>query len=67
MGKTFRELIYDYGGGTPDDRPVKAIMSAGASSSLIVATDDALDTPMDYESVPKVGGSARLSLGDRDR
>ncbi len=31
-------------------------MSAGASSTLIVANDEALDTPMDYESVPKVGG-----------
>lgn len=57
LGKTYRELIYEFGGGTPDDRPVKAIMSAGASSSLIVANDAALDTPMDYESVPKVGGS----------
>ncbi len=57
LGKTYRELIYEYGGGTPGDRPVKAIMSAGASSSLIVANDAALDTPMDYESVPKVGGS----------
>jgi NADH-quinone oxidoreductase subunit F len=31
-------------------------MSAGASSALIVANDQALDTPMDYESVPGVGG-----------
>jgi NADH-quinone oxidoreductase subunit F len=32
-------------------------MAAGASSSLIVANDEALDTPMDYESVPNVGGA----------
>ena len=31
-------------------------MSAGASSALIVGNDAALDTPMDYESVPNVGG-----------
>jgi NADH-quinone oxidoreductase subunit F len=31
-------------------------MSAGASSALIVANDQALDTHMDYESVPAVGG-----------
>lgn len=57
LGRTFRELIYEHGGGIPDDRPIKAIMAAGASSSLIVADDIALDTPMDYESVPSVGGA----------
>lgn len=56
LGTTFRELIYEHGGGIIDDRPIKAIMAAGASSTLIVANDEALDTPMDYESVPKVGG-----------
>ncbi len=39
LGTTFRELIYDHGGGIPDGRKIKAIMPAGASSSLIVATD----------------------------
>ena len=57
LGTTFRELIYEHGGGIIDGRPVKAIMAAGASSALIVANDEALDTAMDYESVPKVGGS----------
>lgn len=57
LGKTFRELIFEHGGGIPGEHAIKAIMAAGASSSLIIATDEALDTPMDYESVPKVGGS----------
>jgi len=57
MGTTFRELIFDHGGGIPNERKIKAIMPAGASSSLIVATEEALDTRMDYESVPKVGAS----------
>jgi NADH-quinone oxidoreductase subunit F len=57
LGTTFRELIFEHGGGIPQGRSVKAIMAAGASSSLIVASDEALDTPMDYESVPKVGGA----------
>ncbi len=42
-------------------------MPAGASSSLIVATDQALDTPMDYESVPNIGaqlGSASIIVLD---
>ncbi len=42
-------------------------MPAGASSSLIVATEEALDTPMDYESVPRLGaqlGSASVIVVD---
>ena len=52
FGTTFRELIYTHGGGVMDDRKVKAILPAGASSSLIVVDDEkVLDTPMDYASV----------------
>ena len=57
LGTSFRELIFEHGGGIPEGRTIKAIMAAGASSSLIVADDRALDTPMDYESVPNVGGA----------
>jgi NADH-quinone oxidoreductase subunit F len=67
FGTTFRELIYKYGGGVIDDRPVKAIMPAGASSSFIVADDKALDTPMDYASVRALGadlGSASVIVID---
>ena len=67
LGTTFRELIYEHGGGIIDDAKIKAIMPAGASSSLIVATEEALDTPMDYESVPNVGaqlGSASVIVVD---
>ena len=67
LGTTFRQLIYEHGGGILDDRPIKAIMAAGASSSLIVANDQALDTPMDYESVPSLGaqlGSASVIILD---
>jgi NADH-quinone oxidoreductase subunit F len=55
LGATFRELIYGEknGAGVQDSRPVKAIMPAGASSSLIVVNGDeaVLDTPMDYATV----------------
>jgi NADH-quinone oxidoreductase subunit F len=67
LGTTFRELIYEHGGGIPNGRKIKAIMPAGASSSLIVATEQALDTPMDYESVPGLGaqlGSASVIIVD---
>jgi NADH-quinone oxidoreductase subunit F len=42
-------------------------MPAGASSSMILADDKALDTPMDYESVPALGaqlGSASVIIID---
>ena len=57
FGATFRELIYTHGGGVQDSRAVKAIMPAGASSSLIVVNDEkVLDTPMDYATVRTLGG-----------
>ena len=56
LGSTFRELIFEYGGGIIDDKEIKAIMPAGASSSIIVADDKALDTPLTYEDVREVGG-----------
>ena len=67
LGTTFRELIFNYGGGLPEGRSLKAIMPAGASSSLITADDRALDTPMDYESVAAIGstlGSASVIVLD---
>jgi NADH-quinone oxidoreductase subunit F len=67
FGITFRQLIYQYGGGVPEDHPVKAIMAAGASSTIIVADDKALDTPMDYASVRTLGadlGSASVIVID---
>lgn len=67
FGTTFRQLIYEYGGGIIDDRPIKAIMAAGASSSIIRVDDRALDTPMDYASVRTLGadlGSASVIVID---
>ncbi len=56
LGSTFRELIFEHGGGIPDGKSIKAIMPAGASSSMVVANDEALDTQLTYEDVPNVGG-----------
>jgi NADH-quinone oxidoreductase subunit F len=69
LATTFRELIYTCGGGIIDDRPVKAIMPAGASSSIIKVegNENLLDTPMDYESVAAIGsqlGSASVIVVD---
>jgi NADH-quinone oxidoreductase subunit F len=67
FGASFRELIYEHGGGVLDGRPVRAIMPAGASSALIVVDDKVLDTPMDYASVKTLGadlGSASVIVID---
>lgn len=67
FGTTFRELIYEYGGGILEGRPVKAIMTAGASSSLIKVEDKTLDTPMDYAAIRELGadlGSASIIVID---
>ena len=67
LGTTFRQLIFEHGGGIPEGRQIKAIMAAGASSALIVADERALDTKMDYESVPALGaqlGSASVIIID---
>jgi NADH-quinone oxidoreductase subunit F len=55
LGTTFRELIFEHGGGIPDGRSIKAILPAGASAPILPATDEILDTPMDYESLREIG------------
>jgi NADH-quinone oxidoreductase subunit F len=57
LGTTFRHLIYDLGGGVPSGKKVKAILTAGASSTVLTGGDDILDTPMDYESIAARGGA----------
>ncbi len=67
FGTTFRDLIYKHGAGVQDSRAVKAIMPAGASSSLIPVDDKVLDTPMDYATVRTLGadlGSASIIVID---
>ncbi len=67
LGTPFRKLIFECGEGIPDGHAIKAILPAGASSTVIKATDAALDTPMDYESVAAIGamlGSASIIVVD---
>ena len=67
LGVTLRELIYTHGGGVPGDKKVKAVMLAGASSSVLAVTDDILDTALDYEAVAAKGamlGSASVIVLD---
>lgn len=67
LGTPFRTLIFEHGGGIAGGGKIKAILPAGASAPILRATDEVLDTPMDYESLPKVGsmlGSASIIVMD---
>jgi len=57
LGTTFRHLIYELGGGVPSGKTVKAILTAGASSTVLASNDALLDTAMDYESLAAKGGA----------
>ncbi|GAB4472156.1 MAG: NADH-quinone oxidoreductase subunit NuoF [Anaerolineae bacterium] len=64
---TLRKLIFELGGGTPSGLPVKGILPAGASAAILPATDEVLDTPLDYESLAPFGtglGSASVIILD---
>ncbi len=53
MGTTLREMVYDIGGGIPDDKEFKAIQTGGPSGGCLPASY--LDTPIDYDSLMKAG------------
>ncbi|TAN39248.1 MAG: NADH-quinone oxidoreductase subunit NuoF [Nitrospirae bacterium] len=53
MGIPLRQIIYDIGGGIEGDRQFKAVQTGGPSGGCIPA--DLLDTPVDFESLAKVG------------
>lgn len=62
MGTTLREIVYDIGGGIPDNREFKAAQTGGPSGGCIPA--EHLDTPIDYESLTQIGsmmGSRRTN------
>jgi NADH-quinone oxidoreductase subunit F/NAD(P)H dehydrogenase (quinone)/NADP-reducing hydrogenase subunit HndC len=53
MGMPLREIIYDIGGGIPNKRKFKAVQLGGPSGGCL--PEQYLDTPVDYESIIKVG------------
>ncbi|UCG44284.1 MAG: FAD-dependent oxidoreductase [candidate division WOR-3 bacterium] len=53
MGITLREVIFDIGGGIPDNRKFKAVQTGGPSGGCIPA--EQLDLPIDYESLTEAG------------
>ena len=67
MGITIREVVEDIGGGTPDGSPFKAVLVGGPSGGCVPVA--LADTPIDYESLTKVGaimGSGGLIVLDHN-
>lgn len=65
MGTTIREVIFDIGGGIEDDKAFKAVQIGGPSGGAL--PEKYLDTPIDYESLKKIGammGSGGLVVMD---
>lgn len=53
MGTTLREIVETIGGGVNNGGAIKAVQTGGPSGGCIPA--DAMDTPVDYESLKQVG------------
>ena len=65
MGTTLREIVFEIGGGIPNGRKFKAAQTGGPSGGCI--PEEHLDTPIDYESLGKIGsmmGSGGLIVMD---
>ena len=67
MGTTIREIVYDIGGGIPNDKKFKAVQMGGPSGGCI--PEQHLDTPIDYKSLNELGammGSGGMIVVDED-
>ncbi|TAK31299.1 MAG: NADH oxidoreductase (quinone) subunit F [Chloroflexota bacterium] len=65
LGVTARELIEEHGGGLREGRRLKAFIPGGSSAALL--TPEHLDTPMEYDTLMKIGsmlGSAGVIVMD---
>ncbi|HNY13119.1 MAG TPA: NADH-quinone oxidoreductase subunit NuoF [Candidatus Wallbacteria bacterium] len=68
LGTTLRKLIFDAAGGIKNGKKFKAAIPGGLSSPII--TSEELDTPMDFDSLAKIGsmaGSGGVIVIDEDQ
>ena len=67
MGMTLQQIVFDVGGGIPDNKKVKAVQIGGPSGGCVPAA--LFDTPIDYEELVETGaimGSGGLVVLDED-
>lgn len=67
MGMTLREIVYDIGGGIPNNKELKAVQTGGPSGGCM--PKELLDLPIDFESLTEVGsmmGSGGMIVMDEE-
>ncbi|MDF2673854.1 MAG: nuoF [Clostridiales bacterium] len=67
MGITLREVIYEIGGGIPNNKKFKAVQTGGPSGGCITAEN--LDAHIDYDTLVSLGsmmGSGGMIVMDED-
>ncbi len=67
MGTTLRDVIYEIGGGCPNNKNFKAVQTGGPSGGCLTEKD--LDTPIDFDNLVKLGsmmGSGGMIVLDED-
>jgi NADH:ubiquinone oxidoreductase subunit F (NADH-binding)/(2Fe-2S) ferredoxin len=68
MGTTLRKIVYEFGGGVPDSKALKAVQTGGPAGGCIPA--EKLDTPIDYDTLMSVGsimGSGGMIVMDETK
>jgi NADH:ubiquinone oxidoreductase subunit F (NADH-binding) len=60
MGTTLREVIYEIGGGCPNNKNFKAVQTGGPSGGCL--TDKHLDTKIDFDNLISLGSMMDLKL-----
>lgn len=53
MGTTLKDIVYNIGGGIPDNKKFKAVLTGGPSGGCIPV--DHLDTPIDFDNLSNLG------------
>jgi NADH:ubiquinone oxidoreductase subunit F (NADH-binding)/Pyruvate/2-oxoacid:ferredoxin oxidoreductase delta subunit len=67
MGTSLRTIIYDIGGGIPDNKKFKAVQTGGPSGGCLPAS--LIDLPVDYDSLAQAGsimGSGGMVVMDEE-
>jgi NADP-reducing hydrogenase subunit HndC len=67
MGITLEEIVYDIGGGIPENKEFKAVQTGGPSGGCI--PHSMIDIPIDFESLTEAGsmmGSGGMIVMDED-
>ncbi len=67
LGTTLKQIVYEIGGGIPDNKKFKAVQTGGPSGGCL--PQSLLDTPVDYDSLTAAGsimGSGGMVVMDED-